>query len=149
MGLIDDLPAGRIALDTAPFIYMMEEHPLFLDVVEPLFRAIDGARLRAVTSELTLLEVLVVPYRRGQAELAERYDALLTRGRGLHLVALDRSLLRAAAQLRATLGLRTPDALQIAAALASRCAAFVTNDRRLPAVPGLRVLQVADYAAPA
>ena len=67
---------------------------------------------------MTLLETLVIPYRTGDLALAERYEALLARSRGLRLVDLDRPLLRAAAQLRATAGLKTPDALQIAAALA-------------------------------
>jgi predicted nucleic acid-binding protein len=77
---------------------------------------------------------------------AERYEALLARSRGLRLVDLDRPLLRAAAQLRATAGLKTPDALQIAAALRARCGVFLTNDRTLPSIPGIRVLQLRDFA---
>jgi predicted nucleic acid-binding protein len=45
-----------------------------------------------------------------------------------------------AASLRARYGLRTPDALQIATALAADCGAFVTNDARLQRVTELRVL---------
>jgi predicted nucleic acid-binding protein len=58
---------------------------------------------------------------------------------------LDRPLLRAAAQLRASLRVRTPDAIQLAAALAARCSAYLTNDRELPPVPGLKILQLQDY----
>jgi hypothetical protein len=43
---------------------------------------------------------------------------------------------------------KTPDAIQLAAALGARCTAFVTNDRELPATPGLRILQLRDYLAP-
>ena len=78
--------------------------------------------------------------------MAERYEALLTRSRGVRLIDIDTGQLRGAAQLRALHGIRTPDALQLAAALAARCPVFVTNDRRLPAIPGLRVLQLRDYA---
>jgi predicted nucleic acid-binding protein len=92
---------------------------------------------------VTLLEVLVVPYRSGDLALAERYDALLTRGAGLRLVDVDRDQLRSAAQLRARHGVRTPDALQLAAALSMRCTAFLTNDRRLPQVGGMRVIGLA------
>ncbi len=148
MGLSGDLGQGPVALDTAVFIYLVEEHRDFLPLVEPIFAGIAGGRWAAVTSGLTLLETLVVPYRAGDRVLAERYEALLTRSRGLRLVELDRSLLRVAAQLRATLRVKTPDALQLAAALASRCSAYVTNDRALPEVPGLRILQLRDYAAP-
>lgn len=145
MGLIDEVGAGPMALDTAAFIYFIEEHPLYLPPLLPLFAAADEEHLTIVTSAVTLLEVLVVPYRAGNLPLANRYEALLTRSRGVRLREIDRALLRAAAQLRATTGVRTPDALQLAAALAESCTAFVTNDRRLPSLPGLRILQVGDY----
>jgi predicted nucleic acid-binding protein len=93
-----------------------------------------------------LLEVLVVPYRKGDVAVAEQYESLLTRSRGLTLVAIDRPVLRAAAQLRAMHRLTTPDALQIAAALSSRCTAFVTNDRKLPSIGSLRVVQLSEMA---
>jgi predicted nucleic acid-binding protein len=91
--------------------------------------------------------VLVVPYRAGNAPLADRYESLLTRSRGVQLVDVSRDHLKAAAQLRAATGVKTPDALQIAAALAARCATFVTNDRRLPRVPGLRVIELRSYVS--
>ena len=50
----------------------------------------------------------------------------------LRLVDIDRQQLRAAAQLRAVHGIRTPDALQLSAGLAARATTLVTNDRRLP-----------------
>lgn len=145
MGLIDDLRPGPVGLDTAIFIYFIEEDPRFLEIVKPVFEAIDRGVLQGVTSSLTLLEVLVVPYRTGDFSLAERYEAFLTRSRGLRLVDLDRSLLRTAAQLRATSRLKAPDAIQVAAALAARCSIFVTNDRKIPAVPGLEILKLRDY----
>ena len=92
-----------------------------------------------------LLETLVVPIRAGNLALAERYETLLSNSRGLRLIDLDRPLIRQAAQIRALEGLKTPDALQVAAALRAGCTAFLTNDRKIPAVGGLRVLQLQDY----
>lgn len=145
MGLIESLPPGPVAIDTAVVIYLIERHERYLPVLRPLFEAADRGSLELVTSTVTLLEVLVVPYRAGDAALASRYEALLTRSRGLTLVDLDRPLLRAAAQLRAVHGVRTPDALQLAAGLSRRCGCFLTNDRRLPVLPGLRIVQLRDH----
>jgi predicted nucleic acid-binding protein len=89
--------------------------------------------------------VLVVPYRIGDVQLADRYELLLTRSRGVRMVDLTRDQLRAAAQLRAMTGAKTPDALQLAAALSTGCRTFVTNDRDLPAVPGLQIIQLSSY----
>ena len=146
MGLIEDLGEGPIALDTVIFIYWIEENPTYLSQVEPLFRAIDRGEIEVVTSAITLLEVLDVPYRAGKVALAERYEQLLTRASHLRLVDIDRQQLRAAAQLRAVHGVRTPDALQLAAGLATRATTMITNDRRLPGIPGLEVLQLGELA---
>jgi predicted nucleic acid-binding protein len=145
VGLTEDLGRGPVGLDTAVFVYFIEEHPDYLPLVEPVLAGIDQGRWQGVTSALTLLETLVVPYRAGNVRLADQYESYLTRGRGLHLVDLARPLLRAAALLRARFRVRTPDALQLAAALAMGCSAFVTNDRRLPEIPGLRILALDRY----
>lgn len=146
MGLTRDLGPGPTALDTAVFIYYIEENPSFLPLIAPIFEEVAAGRREVVTSSLTLLEVLVVPYRAGNLALAERYETSLSRSRGLRLVDIGRDELRSAAQLRAVhSSLRTPDALQIAAALSAGCHSFVTNDRALPPVAGLRILKLRDY----
>ncbi len=142
MGLMDAIGEGPVGLDTAIFIYFIEEHPRYLSLVEPVFEAIDRGQLAGVTSGLTLLETLVVPLRKGDRELALSYEAVLTRSRGLQMVALDRPVLVAAARLRAAVRLRTPDALQLAAALAGSCTTFLTNDRAFPSDQGITVLQL-------
>ena len=101
MGLMAELGRGPVGVDTAIFIYFIEECPQFLPLVEPLFREADEGRRELITSALTLLEVLVVPYRSGDHLLAGRYEALLTRSRGVRVADISRDHLRAAAQLRA------------------------------------------------
>lgn len=145
MGLIDDLDAGDVAVDTAVFIYFIEESPRYLPLVSPVFESADAGERSLVTSSLTLLEVLVVPYRAGDRKLANHYERLLTGSRGVRLVDVGREHLKAAAQLRAATGVKTPDALQLVTALGSGCATFLTNDRRLPDIPGLRVIQLSSY----
>ena len=145
MGLIADLGPGAVAIDTAIFIYFIEEEPRFLPHILPLFAEADEGKRELVTSALTLLEVLVVPYRMGNYQLAQRYELLLTRSRGIRIVELTRDQLRDAANLRATTGVKTPDALHLVSALGAGCSTFLTNDRRLPRVPGLRVIQLFSY----
>ena len=143
MGLLSDLGDGPVALDSSIFIYFIEEHPL-LPLVEPLFETIDAGGLEAVTSSLTLLEVLVIPFRFSNAALIDRYETLLTKSQGLRLVDLDRDFLRSVAQVRASTRAKTPDAMQLAAAMAAGCPVLLTNDDRIPSLPGLRVLLLDD-----
>jgi predicted nucleic acid-binding protein len=148
MGLMNDLGRGPVGVDTAIFIYFIEEHPTFLPLVEPLFREADDGRRELITSVLTLLEVLVVPYRSGDHLLAGRYEAILTRSRGIKVADISRDHLRAAAQLRAATGVKTPASLQLVAALGAKCSTFLTNDRDLPTLPSIRILHLNSYIQP-
>ena len=145
MGIIDDIGFGPVCLDSSVFIYFIEEDSSYLNIITPLFEAIDAGILSAVTSGVTLLETLVIPFRNKDNALALEYERLLSESKGLTLVDLDRNLMRQAAYLRANFGVKTPDALQIACAKQEKCTAFVTNDRRLPKIPGLKILQLSDY----
>jgi len=57
-----------------------------------------GAREERVASidlDRDLLEVLAVPFRDGDAHLAERYEQLITRSRGVRVMDVTRGALRA------------------------------------------------------
>jgi len=86
LGLREALRGRRVAVDTVAFIYLIEEHPKYWPLVRSLFEDADKGKREIVTSALTLLEVLVIPYRVGDLALAERYEAVLTQSRGVHLV---------------------------------------------------------------
>ena len=149
MGLIEELGDGPVALDTAPFIYYIEESPPFLAAIKPVFAAADAGSLNLVTSALTLLELLVVPFRAGDKVLAARYERILTNSRGVTVVDLSRDLLRHAAWLRATTGIKTPDAIHLATAINHRAEAFLTGDRDFGEFNLMRILRIRDLASEA
>ncbi len=60
------------------------------------------------------------------------------------MLPIDIAIADRAAALRAAYALRTPDTLQLAAALEAGCEAFLTNDRRLGRVQDLHVLVLDD-----
>lgn len=132
-------------MDSAALIYFIEDDPRYADVLMPLFESAAAGERALVVSALSLLEVLVVPYRAADTRLAEAYETLLTRSSGVRLVDISRDVLRAAAQVRSRHSIRTPDAIQVATAVLSRCSALVTNDRRLPTIPGLNVVQLNEF----
>jgi predicted nucleic acid-binding protein len=98
--------------------------------------------MEAVTSELTMLEVLVIPLRRGDPHEEERCRQILAPRSWLRLIPVSMVILEKAAHLRAaSVGLRTPDAIHLATAIAASCEAFLTNDRRMrPTAPPSVVL---------
>jgi predicted nucleic acid-binding protein len=140
LGLLTCLGQGPVAIDTSPFIYYIEDHPELGPLLEPVFQAIAGLELAAFTSELTLLETLVQPLRLGDQELVDEYTEVLIGSDGLELIPVDRVCLQLAAEIRAHARVKTPDAIQLAAAALAGCSSFLTNDRRLPQLPWIEVV---------
>lgn len=132
----------RLGVDTAPFIYYMEENPTYLARVAPIFLAADAGQITLVTSTITVAEVLIQPLRLGADNLRDEYLDLFLNSANLEIQSIDIEVARRAAELRAKYTVRLPDALQIAAALNAGCAAFLTNDRQLSHVSDLRILVV-------
>jgi len=129
-------------LDTAPVIYYVEAHPLYLPKVEKIFELIDTGLLTAVTSPITLSECLILPYRLESEELEQKFSALIINSSNTIFMPIDDGIAKQAAKLRARYNLSLADALQVAVALAAGCDAFLTNDIALKRVQELKILVI-------
>ncbi|HEV2121955.1 MAG TPA: PIN domain-containing protein [Chloroflexota bacterium] len=147
MGLVERLRGSMVALDAAPVIYWAEEHPRYLGLLDPVFEAINKAELRAVASTVALVEVLTLPLREGDEDLAQSYRDILTSTPSLAMLSVTPEIAEIAAELRAKHSLKTPDAIHLATARHAGAAFFLTNDDRLPALPGLEVVVLEEVAA--
>jgi predicted nucleic acid-binding protein len=137
---IEALRGSTVALDAAPLIYFIEEHPAYLPKIRPFFEAAERGEFRVVTSFITMVEVLVHPLREGKLELANEYRRILLQAPGLTTVPVDEDIAEAAAGMRARHNLRTPDAIQLATASSAGASWFLTNDAELAKAPGISVL---------
>jgi predicted nucleic acid-binding protein len=138
---INDLQEKTVGLDTAPLIYFIEENPAYIETVRFFFEAMDRGDFLVVTSAVTLLEVLVHPLRSNNKELATEYRDILLNSK-LTILEVSSSIAEQAAQLRADYNIRTPDAIQISAALGAGASHFFTNDIRLPEIPSIQILSL-------
>jgi predicted nucleic acid-binding protein len=89
----------------------------------------------AVTSTITMTELLVKPYRAHEGQAIKRAYDLLPIYPNLEWIAPDLEIADLAARFRAAHGLKTADALQAATAVQSGATGLVTNDtvfRRIP-----------------
>ncbi|HEX8416375.1 MAG TPA: type II toxin-antitoxin system VapC family toxin [Methylobacterium sp.] len=127
---------GRIVyLDTNIFIYAVEGYQPEQAFMGEFLAELERGGFAAVTSEFTLAELLVKPFELGRQDVVSAYAGLLQPSDRLAVVPVDRTILVEAARQRATLGMRMPDAIHVATALAAGCDAFLTNDRRLRLPP--------------
>ena len=94
-----------------------------------------------VTSTITLLEVLVHPLRSNNKKLATEYQDILLNSK-LMTLEVSSAIAEQAAELRAAHKIRTPDAIQISAALNAGATHFFTNDIKLPEIPSIKILSI-------
>lgn len=145
MGWVEPLHGRLVGLDSAPLIYLLEEHPVYRDRLRSFFDgALAAGLLQGVTSTVTLVEVLTRPLRQNDTVLVRRYETFLLDTRGLATVEVSPTVAREAAGLRAAYQLRTPDAILLATAITEGATHFLTNDARLVRVSEIRVLVLDD-----
>jgi predicted nucleic acid-binding protein len=129
----------RIGLDTSIFIHYLEANPSYADLAGEVFSWVERRSHSAVTSTLTMTELLVQPYRAANEDLVNHYYGLLSTFPNLEWVAPDLAIADTAARIRAEYRLRTPDALQLATAIRGGAGALLTNDTGLARVAGIQV----------
>jgi predicted nucleic acid-binding protein len=148
MGLLRNLEGHRVYLDTNVFIYALNGFPAYAPTLVELFDAVESGGVLAATSELTLAELLIVPFRHGNAVEEMRCRMILRPRPCLPLMPVNVDILEAMARLRAAMpAMRTPDAIHVATAQLSKCDVLLTNDRRLKAVSGLRIILLSEVVA--
>jgi predicted nucleic acid-binding protein len=108
----------RVYLDANIFIYAVEKSLEYASFLESLFELLEAGHVAAVTSELTLAEVLVRPLEEGRGDIARVYEEMITPSSWLSMVLVERAILVCAARLSAELFLKLPDAIHVASAIA-------------------------------
>jgi predicted nucleic acid-binding protein len=130
---------GLIPLDTSVFIYYLEANPSYVDLAGEVFAWLELSSNTAVTSTLTMTELLVLPYRASNEVLVNQYYGLLSLFPHLEWVAPDLAIADTAARIRAHHRLRTPDALQVATAIRCGASALLTTDSDIERVSEIDV----------
>ncbi len=137
---LEGLPENPLLLiDSAPIIYVLEDHPELAPAFKPVFAAHDKGLARFAVTTMTIAEVLAGPLCARNEELTERYRSTL---RTWFVVDLDADLAESAARLRATSKMKLADAVLAASALAIGADALVTHDRDFSALRDLPILGI-------
>ena len=131
---------GKIGVDTALFIYQVEENPRYIGLTHRVFEWIEAPSGLAVTSAITMLELLVHPYRHDDPDTADTFYALLSTYPNLEWCPLTLPIADEAARLGARHNLKTPDAVQAATALSGKATGFISNDPIFRRIEALEVL---------
>ncbi len=133
-----------IFLDTSCFIYIVESNNTYREKVKILFDKITVGEIKAVSSIITLSEVLVQPIKNNNTALINLYIELFNQLPNFSLVSPSYGTAIQAARIRARQNISLPDAYQLALADEYNCKSFLTNDKGLKKFKELEVLVLDD-----
>jgi predicted nucleic acid-binding protein len=119
-----------VFLDTNIVIYLVEHPPVFGPRALACCTAHEQAGDTFAVSDLVRLECRVLPVRQGDAQLLAHYDTFFA-AMNVQVLPLTTAVCDRATLLRAVHNFKTPDALQLAAAIVHGCDCFLTHDTRL------------------
>lgn len=132
-----------IYLDTCIFIYTVESDPNYWSLIQPLWEKLQDKKIRIISSELTLMEVLIFPIKNNDNQLVNDYKLFLNSS-GIELKPINQSILIQSAKLRSKIKLKTPDAIHFATALSAKCDIFITNDLAFRKLSDLSIIILDD-----
>ncbi|HLN24011.1 MAG TPA: type II toxin-antitoxin system VapC family toxin [Patescibacteria group bacterium] len=134
--------ARKIYIDANIVIYFLEGDSEHQDKTAALFRHAEEHDIPLLTSEITIAECLYGAYKAGKVELVEQYRTLFHAVGLFQLIPVEGSIAERAAKIGADRRLKLIDALHVTSALGVGCDVFVTNDRGIKSMDGLRVVQM-------
>jgi predicted nucleic acid-binding protein len=134
----------RVSLDTSVFIYHTADHAKYFGFTNSLFSWLEKPGSKAITSTVTLTELLVLPIRSKDEDLVGASLGLLSRFPNLEWIPVSIQIAALGARYRAEYGLRTPDAVQGATCVYSGVSGLITNDRVFQRIPELDILVLDD-----
>lgn len=129
-----------VALDSCIFIYQWEANPRYSPLTDHIFSELQQSAFSAVTSTITMAELLVHPYREQDAFQVSELLGLFSTYPNLAWKSPDLAVAARAAEIRARYKLQTPDAIQAATAIHTQASAFITNDPIFTRIPGFETL---------
>lgn len=140
MARADQIKGKRVYFDTNIFIYIFEGSPEYQNIVKPIIELAELEEIEIFTNEITLGELLVSPFKNQQDDIAETYMQALNNPDFVTLEPTTQNIHVEAARIRAAHGMKYPDAVHIASAVHSGCDMFLTNDRKIKAIPDLEMV---------
>ena len=108
MAVLEGLGSGRVYLDANVFIYAVEAVAEYAVAIETLFGRLEEGSIVAVTSELTLAEVLTKPFEARNLDIARIYEDMLMPSAWLSVLPVERAILIEAARLQSEIRAPSP-----------------------------------------
>ena len=134
----------RVYIDTKVFIFFLDGNEKYLPVVGPILQACVGGTLFAATGRLAIAEVMVHPYRHGNAVTVSRFKSFFAQKNFLSITEHGPDCFDDAAMIAGQKRMKLIDAIHYRTALQAGCRFLLTNDRGFATDAELEVVQLDD-----
>ena len=138
----------RVHLDASVLALHLAGDRRYVPLTRTLLEMMAAGELAGSTSALSVYQLLVEAYRRGEEETARTAERYLTTIPGLDVVDVTPSIARQAAQVRAQLGGGPERALQISTALSRDARAYLTQRSPFRRLAGMSVESLELFTRP-
>lgn len=135
----------KIFLDTAPLIYYLQRDYRYYEIVSELFDNYILNNAEFVSSDITITEYLVYPYKNNDFaavdELKSFFNVMEAK-----IYHISFAIANTAAKIRAEYkGFKAMDSLQLATAIHSEADLFLTNDKQLKQFQKIKCAIIDDF----
>ena len=129
MGIKEKIKGKRVYVDTNILIYLFEGFQDYRHLIQEIADCIDNGEITLFTGEITIGEIMVMPFKKNDTTLINHYTNALNDKAFISLIPTTQDVYLKTAYLRATLPrMKTPDSIQLASAIIGKTDIFITND---------------------
>ena len=136
---------NKVFVDTAPFIYFLDDDPNFGQKTKAIFTEILKEHKVMVSSVITCEEYLIYPYRTNNIEKENVFFEFIN-DCGIEIYQTSLEIAKKAAKIRAEyVNFKSMDAIQLATAEHTGCDLFLTNDSQLKQLQNVKCITLDEW----
>lgn len=142
--LLSRIQGKRVYLDTNAFIYFLDKHDLYFDVVLPFFQLFNSGLSFAYTGDAAVAETMYKPYERNDIVAINEFKAFFANDELMTVLPHTTKIFELTAELAPKQKMKLIDALHYSTALSANCHFILTNDRGFVSNDRIEIIRIKD-----
>lgn len=132
----------RVYIDTNIFVYFLEKHDQYFDLVLPFFQLFNQGLSLAYTGDAAVAETLYKPYQADDLFRVNEFKAFFNDDEFITVLPHTTKIFDLAAEIAAKQNMKLIDALHYSTALVAGCQFILTNDAGFISNSRIEVIQL-------
>ena len=146
MDITTKLTNQQVYFDTnIIIIYLIEGFTEYKQPLAKIRKLLETYQLQPITSELSLSECLVQPFKISATKTVSLYRTFLEDSDCFYLFPIHKDILVQAAYISAETNMKMPDSIHVATAINTNCNLFLTNYKSIRTPKNVEKVLISDY----